>query len=262
MPSPIANSLLIEDFNNLKLYAVQESVGETGKKIYVIQRVKISENDVAERIQAIMRQMDEGKIWIKTGKIREGTVKYAGKNLNADQIQSITLERTNKMDFEITKDFDQYVEGMQEKHISRIEKVMNALKQRFAQASPKSQPYKAETMVVPQSTKKAAKELEMTLADQSLALTRSTEEKQKEMVKNQQEGIEASRTKKRKLDELALESDQNADEIRLKDVRLNQEHSDIAKEDIKKTSKKVKRLNQKNGNIQEDLKKSSKKNKR
>lgn len=242
-------SLNIEDFNAFRLFeVVEEKKGETGR-IFIIKRVKISENDTIhdtiQRIETIKKLLHEGRILQKTGRRKDGSFKYLGKGLDPKKtnIESIIIKKSveNSIIDVPVKDIASHIAGMTEQDfraiqtesLSLLEKIMNALKEQFAkerQANPGAgmAPAEVSMAVAPKEKAKVSDSLK------KQAPARTPKELQKEMVEEQEKANEDNRAKKRKETKLAKELDEKSDSRRWKDIQSNQKQEEIIKEDLKK----------------------------
>lgn len=123
------------DVNGYRLFEVEveESMGKNkGKKIYKIKPIELSKNDTAERIQSIIKKLEEGKIWLKIGKRKEDK-KYAGKGLgylseNPGQIEKIVIQKP-ELTVEITENLSAKVEEIDAEKKSILKSLLEKIKE-------------------------------------------------------------------------------------------------------------------------------------
>nr|WP_166155339.1 hypothetical protein [Neochlamydia sp. AcF84]NGY94854.1 hypothetical protein [Neochlamydia sp. AcF84] len=234
---------LFNDINALRLYEVAESVSrENGKKSYTIKRVKLNQHDSIERIEALITKLNEGKIWLKVGKRREGTVKYAGKGLKPSEIASIILKKQDKTDktqieisIDITKEnLEDQVEEMSHQDISLLERIAKSLQATFKLDIQKKVNSQARIINHPVASSpvksKHALAAKATMPEEKKVTYRSrSQESKKEKKIEEEKAIEKQRVQKRKALTLAKELDEKSDKRRLRAIKSTEKQKEILK---------------------------------
>lgn len=230
----------IENFNDLRLFEVEEMKGNAGK-IFVIKRVKISKDDTIERIQTIIKKLDEGKIWRKTGSLKKGTVKYAGKGLNPNEIECIKVKKTAKTEenepefsWDVTiENVADKVEEMNEDDTSALKGIKKDLEDTFGK-NIETQSFSRSGSSIKQTS---AKEKAVISEQKKSQMAVHLQVMKKEKAVAKEEANEENRVQKRKNSKLAEELDKKSDKRRSLDIRSDEKQAEIVRKDRKKLSK-------------------------
>lgn len=229
----LSMKLTIDFFNDMKLYEVKEKkLGDEGV-IYTIQRLKISEDDTIDKIEKIIKQQREGKIWQKVkGSRKAGTAIYADQFHSEQKIHHIYLIKADqKFDLSL-ENLSTAVVKMDDKTISLLGDILNVLKARFAankQAkSVPAMPSSPTTHQTPKLSKKSVRPME---GKELQKKEKTSQELKKEKIQAEEEANVVAGTKKRRAVELDEELNTKSDKI-LKKARLSHDmQSMIDKED-------------------------------
>lgn len=244
--TPKLDYLLI-DISCYKLYEVNEMIGAEGKITFRIKRIKVNKDDTLEKIHSIIQKLEEGKIWIKTGKRSVGDFKYSGKGLAAltredspIKIEKIIIERSVQNDkisedsnIEITEDFN--VEEIDESRESKIKSILEDIEEVQRAKLPIEKPAPAGTRSL-QLSKNREKEVATTKSEKS-PQARSVKESRKAVEKNLKKVIETTRKEKRRAIEEAEKKEEEA-----KDIRREAQKFDDTKREIRTYENKQKEI--------------------
>lgn len=229
----ISPQRLMEELQILKLYEVT-AVGND----FLLKRIRITtvDTDRLEKIHHLIHQLHEGKVWLKTGKKHDKV--YAAQGLDLEKIGKIFVERRNKYDPSEPGRIDEIeserVREMSSEDVALLENIAGALESVFGNelqikedkllTSEKKQPI-PKKQVKKASSKKVVKE------PKTSTTRSSTKNKKKDLVQAERLAVEDHRTKQRKNEKLSKELDEKFSQRLRKDIKLENRHQEIARND-------------------------------
>lgn len=232
----ISPQRLMEELQILKLYEVT-TLGND----FLLKRIRITtiDTDRLEKIQHLIQQLHEGKVWLKTGKKHEKV--YAAQGLDLEKIGKIFVERRNKYDptepGRIDEIESERIREMSSEDVALLENIAGALESVFGselQIKEDKPPVVEKKQSIPKKNVKKASSNKVLKEPKTSIARSSTKNKRKDLVQSERLAVEDHRQKQRKNEKLSEELDEKFSQRLRKDIKRETRNQEIANKDLLK----------------------------